>query len=65
MTAPPLAWGGTPMAAVGYRLRAELRWRWRVWLALAAVVGLVAGAVLAIVAGARRTQSAYPRFLES
>jgi ABC-type antimicrobial peptide transport system permease subunit len=51
------------MAAVGYRIRAELRARWRAWLALAALVGVVAGAVLFLAAGARRTASAHDRFL--
>jgi hypothetical protein len=53
------------MAAVGYRFRAELRDRWRSWLVLAALAGLAGGVVLAALAGARRTDSAYPRFLES
>lgn len=44
--------------------RAGLRSRWRPWVALALVVGLAGGAVLALAAGARRTASAYPRFLE-
>ncbi len=53
------------MAAVWLRFRAELRTRWRAWLALALVVGLVGGVVLALVAGARRTDSAYERFLRA
>src|SRR5215472_14351697 len=36
---------------------------WRGWLALALLVGLAGGAVLAGVAGARRTDSAYRRYL--
>ena len=36
---------------------------WRGWVALALLAGLAAGVVLAAVAGARRTDSAYPRFL--
>ena len=49
------------MAVVWYRFRAELRARWRAWLALGLVVGLAGGAVLALVAGSRRTDSAYRR----
>ena len=49
------------MAAVRLRLRAELRTRWRAWLALAALSGLLAGVVIATVAGARRTDSAVAR----
>jgi ABC-type lipoprotein release transport system permease subunit len=53
------------MTAVWYRFRAELRSRWRAWLGLGLLLGLAAGAVLALAAGARRTDSAYDRFLES
>jgi ABC-type lipoprotein release transport system permease subunit len=51
------------MAAVWYRFRAELRTRWRAWLGLALIAGLVGGAVLALAAGARRTDTAHQRFL--
>ena len=44
-------------------LRAELRRRWRSWLALAALVALVGGLVLAAAAAGRRTASAFPRFV--
>jgi len=44
-------------------LRAELRVRWRAWLAIAIVAGIGWGAVLTAVAGARRTESAFPRFV--
>ncbi len=40
-----------------------LRVRWRAWLALALLTGVAGGAVLAAAAGARRTATAYPRFL--
>ena len=53
------------MTAVWYRFRAELRSRWRAWLGLGLLVGLAAGAVIALAAGARRTDSAYGRFLEA
>jgi hypothetical protein len=41
----------------------RLRAGWRAWAALALLVGLAGGAVLAAAAGARRTDSAFPRFL--
>jgi hypothetical protein len=53
------------MAGVWLRFRIELRGRWRVWLGLVLLVGLTAGAVLGLVTGARRTDSAYDRFLAS
>jgi putative ABC transport system permease protein len=53
------------VTAVWYRFRAELRSRWRAWLGLGLLVGLVAGAVMALAAGARRTDTAYARFLEA
>ncbi|HZA74810.1 MAG TPA: ABC transporter permease [Acidimicrobiales bacterium] len=53
------------MTAVWYRFRVELRSRWRTWLGLGLLVGLAAGAVMALAAGARRTDSAYARFLEA
>ena len=43
--------------------RAELRRRWRAWLALALIVGAFAGVVEAAAAGARRTDAAYPSLL--
>ena len=41
----------------------ELRARWLGWVVLALLVGLAGGVVLTAAAGARRTDSAYPRFL--
>ncbi len=41
----------------------ELRARWLGWAVLALIVGLAGGVVLTATAGARRTDSAYPRFL--
>lgn len=52
------------MAAVWMRVRTEMRARWRAWLALALAFGIAGGAATAAVAGARRTESAYPRFVE-
>ena len=51
------------MAAVLFRLRAEARVRWHAWLALALLAGLAGGVTVATLAGARRTETAYPRFL--
>jgi FtsX-like permease family len=51
------------MGAVWLRLRAELRRQWRGWLALAVLLGVIAGIALTAAAGARRTYTAYPRFL--
>jgi ABC-type lipoprotein release transport system permease subunit len=51
------------MAAVWLRFRAELRSRWRAWLVLALMLGVASGIVIAAAAGARRTATAYERFL--
>ncbi len=51
------------MGAVFLRARSDLRSHWRTWATLALLVGLVGGAVTAAAAGARRTDSAYGRFL--
>ena len=53
------------MGPVLVRLGAEFRSRWRSWLNMALLLGVVGGAVLAVAAGARRTDTAYPRFLEA
>ena len=50
------------VAAVRMRLRAELRSRWRAWLALAVLAGLGAGLVIATAAAARRTDDAVARY---
>jgi len=42
---------------------AELRRRWRSWLALALLVAMVGGLVLAAAAAGRRTSSAFPGFV--
>jgi hypothetical protein len=47
------------------RLRAELRIRWRAWLGLAVVIGLAGAVAAAAAAGARRTETAYPRFVQA
>jgi hypothetical protein len=51
------------VGAILFRARVELLRRLRSTLALALVLGLFGGAVLAAAAGARRTDSAYDRFL--
>jgi len=51
------------MSAVWALARSEVRARWRAMLGLALLVGVVSGAAIAAAAGARRTDSAYPRFL--
>lgn len=50
----------TPMLILA---RADLRARARFWVSLATVIALAACAVIALAAGARRTATAYPRFL--
>lgn len=52
------------MTAVLTRLRSDARHGWRSWLALALIIGVFNGVVLAAAIGARRTETAYPRFLE-
>ena len=51
------------MEAVWLVLRAEVRRRWRSWLAIALLISLVGGFVLAAAAAGRRTESAFPRFV--
>lgn len=52
------------MSAIWLFLRAESRRRWRAWLSLALIVGVFTGGVVTAAAGARRTGSAYARFLD-
>jgi ABC-type antimicrobial peptide transport system permease subunit len=51
------------MIAVWLRLRSEIRSHAGVWLGLALLLGLAGGAATAAAAGARRTETAYPRFV--
>ena len=53
------------MRAVRACLRVELRTRWRSWVVLALFIGFAGGVVLTTAAGARRTASAYTRFLRA
>jgi len=52
------------MGAVSMWLRAQARSRRRVWFGLAILLGVVMGAAIASAAGARRTETAYPRFVQ-
>jgi hypothetical protein len=51
------------MAALGMRLRAELRARWRAWLVLVLLAAAAGGLLLAMAAGSRRTATAFDRYL--
>ena len=53
------------MAAVWIRLRAELRTRWRSWLALTLLAGAAGGLVIALAAGARRADSTVSRWRDA
>ena len=53
------------MRAIGFQLRAELRVRWRSWLALAVLAGLLGGVLAATLACARRTESVVARYRRS
>jgi hypothetical protein len=53
------------MGFVRFWSRTALRRRWRAVVGIALLLGLVGGLSLFAVAGARRTQSAYPRFLSA
>jgi len=53
------------MGVLMVRFRVELRTRWRSWLGLALLIGVAGGVVAATAAGARRTETAYDRFLEN
>jgi putative ABC transport system permease protein len=41
----------------------QFRQQWRPWLALSLLIALVGGFAMAAAAAARRTESAFPRFL--
>src|SRR5947208_15219769 len=51
------------MGAIWVRARSELRSRWAAAVALALMIGVAAGVVITAAAGARRTDTAYERFL--
>ena len=51
------------MRAVGLVFWAQLRHRWRSWLAIATLISLVGGVIMAAAAAGRRTESAFPSFV--
>jgi hypothetical protein len=51
------------VAALTIRLRGQFRTRWRAWLLLALLTGVLGGLVIAAAAGARRTADSYTRYL--
>jgi len=51
------------MSAVWIRAMNELRARWRAWLAIALMVGIAGGVSMTGAEGARRSDTAVPRFL--
>ncbi|HEX9313206.1 MAG TPA: hypothetical protein VGA30_10365, partial [Actinomycetota bacterium] len=53
------------MPAVLMRLRTELRLHLTATIALIVLVGVAGGVVIASAAGARRTDTAFPRFLDA
>ena len=53
------------MGAVGMVARGELRRRWRSVVVLTLLVGIIGAVVMAAAAGARRSDSALPRFIAS
>ena len=53
------------MRVVALLVAHELRTRWRSWVVLVLLVALTGGAVMTAAAGARRTSSAYPRYLRA
>jgi hypothetical protein len=46
-------------------LRAKVRHRWRSWLAIAILISVVGGLVSAATAAGRRTESAFPQFVDA
>ena len=53
------------MTAIWLGVRAEARLRWRAWLSMVLLIGVLGGIVTAAVAGAQRTDNAYSRFLRA
>ena len=51
------------MRAVGLVFWTQLRHRWRSWLAISILIGLVGGVIMAAAAAGRRTESAFPTFV--
>ena len=61
----PAGEGDGHVDALGLIFRAELRRRWRSWLALAVLIAVVGGVVMASAAAGRRTASAFPTFAQT
>ena len=53
------------MTALGIRLRAQLRTRWRAWLTISLIAGTLGGLVIGLAAATKRTQGSYRRYLAS
>lgn len=53
------------MGLAGFRFRTTFGRRWRSYLAIAVLLGVLGGVSMFAVAAGRRTQSAYPRFVRS
>ena len=51
------------MGSIGMVFHAQLRHRWRSWLAITVLISLVGGVVMAAAAAGRRTDTAIPRFV--
>jgi FtsX-like permease family len=51
------------LRAVGLVFWTQLRHRWRSWLAISILIGLVGGVIMAAAAAGRRTESAIPTFV--
>jgi hypothetical protein len=51
------------LGSVGMVFHAQLRHRWRSWLAITILISLVGGVVMAAVAAGRRTDAAIPKFV--
>ena len=51
------------MGSIGMVFNAQLRHRWRSWLAITILISLVSGVVMAAIAAGQRTDSAIPKFV--
>src|SRR5437899_6720895 len=51
------------MNLIWYRARAEARLRWRAWIGLALIIGVLGGGAAALAAAARRTGTAFDRLI--
>jgi hypothetical protein len=53
------------MSTVAFLVRTQTRRSWVAWIGVGLVLAVTTGVAMAGMAGARRTASAYPRFLAS